>query len=271
MSLRCIGANDDYILCLIFDENNHLLLSLWSLNVHEELLLMRFALISHEVTSPQLFGLFENNNEVLYVATVSGLLRMINLLKVKSNSKVQTLSTDESIEQLSILPEGSVESLVCFTDDLMALSTSEFLVLLDRKMPSKILQKIPFNQTLYSWTMINQEDQHRMLITVNADQKFITLFRQEKDFSSPSSQIKIEFRSNVNDIKLIQTTTMMDNDEKKKTYVLILLDDQTIQLLDTNQLSQASLQPEGLFTRIRNYHVSISSHFRCNCLCFFLE
>jgi hypothetical protein len=67
--------------------------------------------------------------------------------------------------------------------------------------------------------------------------------------------MKINFRSNVENIKLIQTTTIMDNDEKKKSYILILLDDETIQLLDTNQLSQASLQPNGLFTRVKYYNV----------------
>lgn len=257
VSLRCIGANDDYILCLIFDENNHLLLSLWSLNEHEELLLMRFAFISLEVTSTDLFDLFENNNENLYLATVDGVLRVINLLKVKTNSKVQNLSTDETIEQYPLISEGGVERLVCFNGDLMGLSTSEYLLLIDRKFPSKIFQKIPFHQTLYYWTLMNQDDDQRILITVNSDQKFITLSRQEKDPSAKFTPMNIEFRSTVSDIKLIQTTTLIDNDEKKKTYVLILLDDYTIQLLDTNQLSQASLKPEGLFTRIRSYNVSL--------------
>ncbi|CAF3325103.1 unnamed protein product, partial [Rotaria sp. Silwood2] len=85
--------------------------------------------------------------------------------------------------------------------------------------------------------------------------QFIKIYREEKNFSSSLNPMKIEFRSNVEYIQLIQTTTIMDKDEKKKTYVLILLDDETIQLLDTNQLSQSSLQPKGLFTRIKNYNV----------------
>ena len=232
------------------------------MNEHEELLLMRFVFISHETTSTDLFDLFENNNETLYLATDDGVLRIINLLKVKTNTKVQNLSTDETIEQLALIPEGGVERLVCFSDDLLGLSTSEYLLLIDRKFPSKIFQKIPFQQTLYYWTLINQEDHQRILITVNSTQKFITISRQGTDPSAKFSPINIEFRSTVSDIKLIQTTTLIDNDDKKKTYVLILLDDLTVQLLDTNQLSQASLQPVGLFTRIRNYNVSLSFNFR---------
>jgi hypothetical protein len=105
--------------------------------------------------------------------------------------------------------------------------------------------------------MINQDDNQRILITIDSSQQFITIYRQEKDSSSLFTQFNIQFRSNVEYIKLIQTTTIMDNDEKKKSYVLILLDDETIQLLDTNQISQASLQPEGLFTRIKSYNVKI--------------
>ena len=103
--------------------------------------------------------------------------------------------------------------------------------------------------------MISQDDHNRILVTIDSGQQFITIYRQENNNSSILNQMKINFRSNVEDIKLIQTTTMMDNDEKKKSYILILLDDQTVQLLDTNQLSQASLQPSGLFTRIKDYDV----------------
>jgi hypothetical protein len=105
--------------------------------------------------------------------------------------------------------------------------------------------------------MINQDDNQRILITIDSNQQFITIYRQEKNFSSSFNQLNIQFRSNIKYIKLIQTTTIMDNDEKKKSYVLILLDDETIQLLDTNQISQASLQPDGLFTRIKSYNVKI--------------
>ena len=105
--------------------------------------------------------------------------------------------------------------------------------------------------------MFIQDDLNHLLITNDLNQQFITLYRQDKNLLSIQNQIKIEFRSYVKYIKLIQTTTMIDNDERKKPYVLILLYDQTIQLLDTNKLSQASLQPKGLFTRIKNYNVRL--------------
>jgi hypothetical protein len=218
---------------------------------------MRFAFISHEITSPTLFDLFTNNNEILYLATIDGNIRILNLLKIKTNTKVQSLSMDEAIQQLQILPNEELDRLVCLSDDLIAISTSKHIVLFDRKNFSKIFQTINFNQTLFQWNMINQDDNQRILITIDSSQQFITIYRQEKDSSSLFTQFNIQFRSNVEYIKLIQTTTIMDNDEKKKSYVLILLDDETIQLLDTNQISQASLQPEGLFTRIKSYNVKI--------------
>jgi hypothetical protein len=218
---------------------------------------MRFAFIYHDITSPYLFDLSSNNNEILYLATVNGNIRTFDLLKIKSNTKVQTLPIDDTIQQLSILPNEELDRLVCLTDDLIAISTNTHINLFDRKNFSKIIQKINIKETLFDWNIINQDDHNRILITIDLSQQFITIYRQEKDDLSLNPQ-KIQFRSNVQDIKLIQTTTIMDNDEKKKTYVLILLDDQTIQLLDTNQLSQSSLQPKGLFTRIKNYNVLIS-------------
>ncbi len=216
---------------------------------------MRFAFIYHDITSPNLFDLSSNNNEILYLATINGNLRRLDLLKIKINTKVQILPIDDCIQQFSLLPKEELVRLVCLTDDLIAISTKEHIVLFDRKNFSTILQKINLTEILFDWNMINQDDHTRILITIDSSQEFITIYRQEKDSSSSITPKKIQFRSNVQYIKLIQTTTMMDNDEKKKTFVLILLDDETIQLLDTNQLSQASLQPEGLFTRIKNYDV----------------
>jgi len=216
---------------------------------------MRFALINHDITSPNLFDLSSNNNEILYFATIDGNIRILDLLKIKINTKVQILPVDDNIQQISILPNQELDRLVCLTDDIIAISTSKHIVLYNRKNFSTILQKININESLFDWNMINQDDHNRILITIDSTQQFITVYRQEKDFSSSFNREEIQFRSNVEYIKLIQTTTIMDNDEKKKSYVLILLDDQTIQLLDTNQLSQASLQPNGLFTRIKSYNV----------------
>ena len=222
------------------------------------MLIMRFAFISHEITSPTLFDL-SANNEILYLATLDGTIRILNLLKIKTNTKVQNLSIDEAIQQVQVLPNEELECLVCLFDGLIAISTSKHIVLFDRKNFSKIYQTINITQSLFQWNMINQDDNQRILISIDSSQQFITIYRQEKDLSSPFTQFNIQFRSNVVSIKLIQTTTIMDNDEKKKSYVLILLDDETIQLLDTNQISQASLQPEGLFTRIKSYNVKIIS------------
>jgi len=216
---------------------------------------MRFAFIYHDITSPNLFDLSLNNNEILYLATIDGNIRILNLLKIKINTKVQNLPIDDTIQSFSILPNDELNHLVCLTDDLIAISTCTHIILFDKKNFSKILQKINLNDLLFDWNMINQDDHNRILVTIDSTQQYITIYRQEKDFSSSLNLQKIQFRSNVEYIKLIQTTTIMDNDEKKKTYILILLDDQTIQLLDTNQLSQATLQPNGLFTRIKNYNV----------------
>jgi len=220
-----------------------------------EMLPMRFAYICHDITSANLFDLSLNNNEILYFATIDGNIRILDLLKLKTNTKVLNLSVDDTSQQLSILPDEELDRLVCLTDDLIAISTGKHIVLFDKKNFSKILQKININESLFDWNMINQDDHNRILITIDSTQQFITVYRQEKDFSLLFNREEIQFRSNVEYIKLIQTTTIMDNDEKKKSYVLILLDDETIQLLDTNQLSQASLQPDGLFTRIKNYNV----------------
>lgn len=217
---------------------------------------MRFAFIYLDITSSNLFDLpLNNNNEILYLATTEGNIRIFDLLKIKINSKVQNLPIDDTIQQMTILPNEELNRLVCLTDDLIAISTSKHINLYNGKNFSVILQKINLNEILFDWNMINQDDHNRILITIDSSQQFITIYRQEKDFSSLLNEEKIKFRSNVQSIKLIQTTTIMDNDEKKKTYILILLDDETIQLLDTNQLSQTSLQPNGLFTRIKNYNV----------------
>lgn len=257
--LRSIGSNDDFILCLIFDENSHVLLTLWALNEHVEMLPMRYGLIYHDVSALNLLDFTSNNNEILYLASVDGILRIFDLLKIKPNTKVQNLLIDDAIKQENILPNEELDHLVCLANDLIAISSTTYINIFHRKNLSKTLQKISLNQTLFDWNMISQDDHHRILITIDSGQQFITIYRQEKDFSSTLKEEKIQFRSDVEFVKLIQTTTIMDNDEKKKTYVLILLDDQTIQLLDANQLSQASLQPNSLFTRIKNYHVRFLS------------
>ncbi|CAF3555173.1 unnamed protein product [Adineta steineri] len=261
--IRCIGANDDFVLCLIFDECNHVLITLWSLNEHDEILPMRFAYIYHNVSSPDLFDLPLSNNEILYLATIEGNIRIFDLLKIKPNTKLQNLFTDDSIQQVNILPNEELDHLVCLSDDIIAISTTEYITLFDRKDLTKIIQKIRVDESLFSWKMIIQEDHNRILITVDAKQQFITLYRQENNSSSSLNQMKINFRSSVESIKLIQTTTIIDNDDKKKTYVLILLDDNTIQLLDTNQLSQASLKPNGLFTRIKDYNIGDKAVAAC--------
>jgi len=216
---------------------------------------MRFAFIYHDITSPDLFDLSSDNNKILYLATIDGDIRILDLLKIKANTKVQTLSIDDTIQQQKILSDEELDRLVCLSDEIIAISTSKHIRLFDRKNFSNILQQINLNETLFSWNMISQDDHNRLLVTIDSTQQFITVYRQENNSSSSFNQMKINFRSNVENIKLIQTTTIMDNDEKKKSYILILLDDETIQLLDTNQLSQASLQPNGLFTKVKYYNV----------------
>ncbi|CAF1017635.1 unnamed protein product [Adineta ricciae] len=253
VSLRCVGANDDYVLCLIFDECNQALITLWALNEHVEILIMRFAFLNLEITSPDLFDFPINNNEIVYLATTDGYLRTFDLIKIKSNTKVQTLTTEDTlIPQVHILPNEELDRLVCLSDDLIAISTKKQVMLFDRKDLSTIVQQIPISESRYAWNMITQDEHRHVLITTDASQQFITIYRSDQ--TSKLNEMQVNFRANVQDLKLVQTTTMMDNDEKKKAYVLILLDDETIQLLDTNQLSQASLQPTGLFTKIRNYN-----------------
>ena len=254
--LRCIGTNDDYVLCLIFDENNHLLITLWSLNEHDEILPMRFAFNYNHETSPHLFDLSLDNNEILYIASINGDIQILDLLKIKPKIKVQNLSVDDTIQQLNILSNQILDRLVCLSDDIIAISTEKHISLVDRKNMSKTVKTIDLYGDLFNWDMINEDDDHnRILITVDSSQQFITVYRQGQDFSSALNLMKIEFRSNVHYIKFIQTTTIMDSDDKKRSYILILLDDYTIQLLATNQFSQSSLQPSGLFTRIKNYNV----------------
>jgi hypothetical protein len=218
---------------------------------------LRFAFISHNVTSPNLFDIPSNNNEILYLASVDGNLRILDLLKIKTNSKVQILSVDDTVQQVNVLQNQELNNLVCLSDDIIAISTEKKLYFFDRKDFSKILQTINLHESIFDRNMFIEDDNNRLLISNDYGQQFITIYRQEKNCSSILNQMKIQFRSNVEYIKLIQTTTLIDNDDKKKSYVLILLDDETIQLLDTNQLSQASLQPTGLFTRIKYYNVLI--------------
>ena len=219
---------------------------------------MRFAFLYLQVTSPDLFDFPLNNNEMLYLATTDGHLRTFDLIKIKSNTKVQTLTIDDTlIPRIHILPDEILDHLVCLADDLIAISTVKDVILYDRKNLSIILQKIPISESRYAWNMMTQDDHRHVLIITDINQKFITIYRQDQ--SLKFNEMQINFRANVEDIKLIQTITMMNNDEKKKVYILILLDDETIQLLDTNQLSQASLQPNGLFTKINNYNVNYFS------------
>ncbi|CAM4909126.1 unnamed protein product [Rotaria socialis] len=254
--VRFVGANDDYILCLIFDENDHVLISLWSLHEHDEILPMRFTLIYHNESSLDLFDLPANNSEHLYIASTDGDFRMLDLFKIKPKTKVLALSTDDTAQQSNVLQNKKLDHLVCLSDDMIAISTIEHMNFFDRKNLSIILKKIDLNETLFNWHMINQDDNNKILITIDSSQTFIKMYRQENNDLSTLNPMKINFRSNVQYIQLIQTTTIMDNDEKKRTYILILLGDKTIQLLDTNQLSQTSLQPKGLFTRIKNYNIS---------------
>lgn len=240
---------------MIFDENNHILLTLWSLNEHIEILPMRFALIYHNVSSKDLYEIPSNNNEHLYLACVNGDFRMLDLLKIKPRAKVQVLSNDDTSQHSTVLQNQELNRLVCLTNDIIAISTTNQINLFGQKDISKILQTINFTNQLFSWNMINQDDNTKILMTIDSSQKFITIYHQEKDIQSSLKSLQIEFRSNVKYIRLIQTTTIMDNEEKKKTYVLILLDDHTVQLLDTTQLSQSSLKPKGLLTRMKSFNV----------------
>lgn len=216
---------------------------------------LRFAFIYYHRTSVDLFNLSLNNDEILYLANVDGDMWILDLPKIKPRTRVQTLSIEDGIQQLTVLQNQQLKRLVCLSDDIIVISTEEHIILFHAKDFSKILRKISLNASLFNWHMIEQDDHRSLLVTVDSSQKFITIYRQENDSLTSFTEMKIEFRSNVNYIQLVQTTTIMDNDESKKPYMLILLDDQTIQLLDTNQLSQSSLQPKGLFTRIKSYNV----------------
>ena len=257
VALRCIGADDNYILCLIFDEYDQALITLWALNDHSEILPMRFAWLFLEVSSTDLYDFSSTNNEMLYLATTEGDLRIIDLLKIKVNVKVQNLSQDATIQPIALVTKQTLTRLVCLTGELMAVSTTKPAIhIFDRKDLSKILQTIDFKDPLFSWHLLNLDEHNRILITVDVSQNFISIYRQDKDQFLSVNQLKITFRSFVESIDLIQTTTLMDDDDqKKKPYVLILLNDQTVQLLDTNQLSQASLQPQGIFAKLKQYQV----------------
>ena len=84
---------------------------------------MRFAFIYHDITSPDLFDLSSDNNKILYIATVDGDIRILDLLKIKPNTKVQSLPTDDTIQQVAILPDEELDRLVCLSDDIIAIST----------------------------------------------------------------------------------------------------------------------------------------------------
>lgn len=259
MKLRCIGANDEYVLCLIFDEYFHCLVTLWSLNEHDEILPMRFAYLYLEVTSPYLFDFQMNsNNEILYMGTDEGYVRIIDLLKLKPNTKVQNLPNDEIAQKILVLQDKKFDALVCLTEDIIVLSTAKQLFLFNRNNYSEILQQLKFKEQLSDWKIVQEKNSNRrILLTVDTNCLFLTVYRQENSFQSKFTQMKIQFRSNIHFLKLLQTVTIMNDDEQLRTYVLIQLSDETIQLLDTNQISQqTSLQPNGLFTRIKNFHVN---------------
>ncbi|CAF5224889.1 unnamed protein product, partial [Rotaria magnacalcarata] len=107
--VKAVGANDDYILCLIFDENDHVLISLWSLHEHDEILPMRFTLIYHNKSSLNLFDLPANNSEHLYIASTDGDFRMLDLLKIKPKTKVLALSTDDTAQQSNVLQNKQLD------------------------------------------------------------------------------------------------------------------------------------------------------------------
>lgn len=258
VSLRCIGADDSYVLCLVFDECDQVLITLWALNDHSEILPMRFAFLFLEETSLELFDLSPTNNEMFYLTTATGDLRILDLLKLKANRKVQSLELDETIRPITLLSGQTLTRLVCLTGELMAVSTATPSIhIYDRRDLTKTLQTIVIKDPLSSWHILNFDEYHRILITLDASLDYISIYQQERDQYLSSNPLKITFRSHVDSIDLIQTTTMLDDDEKKKPYVLILLNDQSIQLLDAYQLSQASLQPYGLFAKIKQYQVAL--------------
>ena len=220
---------------------------------------MRFAYVLKCTTSPNMFDLSSDANETLYLATRQGDVRVLNLLKMKNSNKVQNLPVDEpASHQYTILPVQEWNRLERLTDTLVAVSTIRSIRLFHRDDFSSILRTIELAELLFSWTLMVQDDHRRTLITVDASQQFISVYRPADDGLVISDPMQIQFRSHVQFIKLIPTTTIIDSDETKKIYVLILLDDDTLQLLDTNQLSPSSLQPNGMYTRIRNYHVRSS-------------
>ena len=257
--LRCIGADDDQILCLIFHETKQVLITLWSLNDHVELLPRRFAYVLYCTTSPNMFDLSSDANDTLYLATGQGDVWVLNLLKMKTTTKVQNLTVDESAShQYTILPGQEWIHLKRLTDTLIAVSTSRTICLFHRDDFWSMLQTIEIAELLFSWTLMIQDDHRCTLITVDSSQQFISVYRPADDGLAISDPMKIQFHSCVEFIKLMPTTTIIDSDETKKVYVLILLDDDTLQLLDTNQLSPSSLRPNGMYTRIKNYHVRSS-------------
>lgn len=241
---------------MIFDELNRVLLTTWSLTVHEEILPMNAGLILQEFSSPLMFDIRGSFNETLYLMTNTGNLRVVDLPKLKTNGKVSAFSSEEAIQQFSLLPGEYITSLSCSSTDLIVVSTVRTLFLFERQNPKNLLQKIPFETEIFSWKILNQDEGNRVLLTIDETRKTVYLFRQDKGNQFPTNPIKIEFRSMIKSINLLESTPMMENDDKKKIFALMLLDDRSFQYLDTSQMSENALQPEGLFSKIQNSFVS---------------
>lgn len=253
--IRCAGSNDEFVFCLIFDQIGQILFSLWALNEHEEILPLRYAALFLQTSSIDLFDFVPKNDGFLYLTSINGDFRLVDFVKLKTNSKVQNLSNDENVQQVRFVVDQPLNRFVCLENDLAVVSTITSINVFDRKNFNEILQRISIDQPLFTWQMNNQIIEKNLLITVDAGQQILSIYHQGTDRPISTDVMNIQFRSFVQSIDLLQTTTMLDNDETKKIYALILLNDKTLQLFDTTQLSQANLEPKGLFSKIKNENV----------------
>jgi hypothetical protein len=257
VSLRCVGIDEEFIICFVFDEVQHVLLTLWSLSGHQEILLMRSIWFVPDASSLSLVDLSIKNHDICYLATTTGDLHVFDIFKLKGNNKVQNLSSDDAVQQFQILLGEDLDRLMCLNDDRLVISTTASINIFDRTDLSHALRTIPIGNALHSWSIIEFEAYKQLLITVDSEQQFISIYQLAENQLQSTNEMTIEFRSYVTSINLFKTKTMMDNDDNAKVYVLISLFDMTIQLFDTNQLSQASLKPTGLFSKVKNVDVCI--------------
>ncbi|CAF1536568.1 unnamed protein product, partial [Didymodactylos carnosus] len=239
VSVRCVG---DYVLCLVFDSAKARgSITLLALYEHIEILPLYVSYYYNGVTSPDTFDL--TPEQILYLSTEDGIVWILNIQKIlteKGQQKSISLDNEYQYKICDDKIEDYVEKLQCRQNKIF-ISFTNNIKIFDTNF--QLLETLSNHMSDIVWCVNETSD---VLVTIRNYNQFEMIKLNEH------KTVSIQFLSNVLNAELINTKTMLT--DERQCYLLLLLDDHSIQLLDINGLSQNSLIPDGLYTKIKTFY-----------------